>query len=120
MKELNIKNYAHIGDSVWELFVREKTISMTENLQRLHELTVSYVNAAFQSDVMNFLTSYLTEDEKLLIKRGGNIKTSPARKIDRNLHRIATKLEVLLGYNYLHNKKRLEELFEIISKNFGL
>lgn len=114
MRELNIKNYAHIGDAVWELFIREKTVYLTENLKKLHEITVSYVNAAFQTEVLNFLEDYLTEEEKELIKRAGNIKTSPARRIDRNLHRIATKFEVLLGYNYLHNKPRLEELFSII------
>ena len=114
MKELNIKNYAHIGDAFWELFVREKTIFMTENLKKLHEITVAYVNAKFQSKMLEILKPILTEEELDLVRRGGNIKTSTARRIDRNLHRTATEFEVLIGYYYIHNKDRLNELLDII------
>ena len=114
MSDLNIKNYAHIGDAVWELYVREKTIYMTENLKKLHELTVSFVNAEFQTNLLEKLKEHLTEEEQDLIRRAGNIKTSTARRINRNLHRTATEFEVLLGYHYLHNKERLNELFSVI------
>lgn len=114
MIELNIKNYAHIGDAFWELFVREKTVYMTENLKRLHEITVSFVNAEFQTKMLEVLLPNLTEEELVLIKRAGNIKTSSIRKINRNLHRKATEFEVILGYYYLHDKKRLNEILSII------
>ncbi|MGN0006055.1 MAG: ribonuclease III domain-containing protein [Candidatus Gastranaerophilaceae bacterium] len=115
MIELNIKNYAHIGDAFWELFVREKTVFMTENLKRLHEITVSFVNAEFQTKMLDeVLIPILTEDELALIKRGGNIKISSLRKINRNLHRKATEFEVLIGYYYLHDKSRLNELLSVI------
>ena len=117
MRELNIKNYAHIGDAVWELFIREKTIYITENLKKLHDLTVSFVNAKFKSELLKYLLEYLSETELDLIRRAGNIRTSSVRRIDRNLHRKATEFEVLLGYNYIHNKTRLEELLHIIEKN---
>lgn len=116
MKELNIKNYAHIGDAFWELFVRERTIFMTENLKKLHEITVSFVNASFQSELLEKLKEYLTEDELELVRRAGNIKTSTVRRINRNLHRTATEFEVLIGYCYLHDKARLKELLDIIEK----
>lgn len=105
MIELNIKNYAHIGDAVWELYVREKTIFMTENLKKLHEITVSFVNAEFQTKLLDILKEFLVADECDLIRRAGNIKTSAARRINRNLHRTATEFEVLIGYYYLNNKK---------------
>jgi 23S rRNA maturation mini-RNase III len=116
MKELNIKNYAHIGDAYWELYIREKTVFMTENLKRLHDVTVSYVNANFQTDMLNVLKPYLTEFEMDLVRRGGNIKTSPARKIDRNIHRTSTEFEVLIGYYYLMDKERLSELLNILDE----
>ena len=119
MSELNIKNYAHIGDAYWELYVREKTIFMTENLKKLHDITVSFVNAAFQTKLLLILKEYLTDDEKDLIRRAGNIKTSTARRINRNLHRTATEFEVLLGYCYLHNKNRLQELLKIIENEIA-
>lgn len=114
MNELNIKNYSHIGDAFWELYVREKTIFMTENLKKLHKYTVSFVNASFQTKLLNDLKEHLTDDEKDLVRRAGNIKTSTARRINRNLHRTATEFEVLLGYCYLHDKERLNQLLSLI------
>ena len=52
MQELNIKNYAHIGDAVYEVFIRERTILLTSNLQRLHKFTIQFVNAAFQTELL--------------------------------------------------------------------
>ena len=110
MQELNIKNYAHIGDAVYEVFIRERTIMMTSNLQRLHKLTVGYVNAKFQTELLEKLMPSLTEQEIELARRARNIPTSSSRRIDRALHSSATSLEVVLGYNYVHNKERYTEL----------
>ena len=111
MEELNIKHFAHIGDSCWELYVRSKTIYLTGNLNKLHNYTVALVNASFQTKVVEYLKPYLTEEESDLVRRGSNIKT--ARRFNKNLHRIATGLEVLTGYLYLNNKERLNELKKI-------
>ena len=35
-----LRNYAHIGDSVWELFVRTYTIYKTSNAKLLHKITL--------------------------------------------------------------------------------
>lgn len=114
MNELNIKNYAHIGDAVWELYIREKTVFMTENLKKLHEITVSFVNAEFQTKMLEILKEHLSEEELDLTRRAGNIKTSTVRRINRNLHRTATEFEVLLGYYYFKDKNRLNELLSLI------
>lgn len=114
MNELNIKHYAHIGDAYWELYIRNKTIHETGNLNKLHKLTVALVNAAFQTKILECIKPSLTEEETELIKRGGNIKTG--RRTNRNLHRTATELEVLFGYLYLENKERLKELEEVTDK----
>lgn len=110
MQELNIKNYAHIGDAVYEVFIREHTIMMTSNLSKLHKYTVSFVNAQFQTSLLEKLTPYLTEAELELARRARNIPTSSARRINKALHSSATSLEVLIGYNYIHNKDRFKEL----------
>lgn len=114
--ELNIKNYAHIGDAVYEVFIRERTIIMTSNLKRLHELTVHYVNAAFQTELLEKIMPSLTDKEKDLARRARNIPTSTARRIDRALHSSATSLEVVLGYNYIHNKERYSELCSLMEQ----
>ena len=110
MEELNIKNYAHIGDAVYEVFIREHTIFMTSNLKKLHQLTVHFVNAAFQTELLEKIFPYLYENEQDLGRRARNIPTSSARRIDRALHSNATSLEVIFGYNYIHNKARYNEL----------
>lgn len=114
MKELNIKNYAHIGDAVYEVFIRERTIMMTSNLSKLHKLTVSFVNAGFQTELLEKIKCNLTESELDLVRRARNIPTSSARKTDRALHSTATSLETLLGYNYIHNKERYNELCNLM------
>ena len=116
VNELNIKNYAHIGDAVYEVFIRERTIMMTSNLKRLHDLTVHYVNAAFQTELLEKLMPSLTDKEADLARRARNIPTSSARRIDRALHSSATSLEVVLGYNYVHNKERYSELCSLMEK----
>ncbi len=115
MQELNIKNYAHIGDAVYEVFIREHTIFMTSNLQRLHKYTIHFVNAGFQSELLEKLTPYLNEKELELARRARNIPTSSARRINKELHSKATSLEVVLGYSYIHNKDRFNELCNIIN-----
>lgn len=114
MRELNIKNYAHIGDAVYEVYVRERTIMMTENLQRLHKYTVYFVNAKFQTELLKKLAPSFTEKETDLARRARNIQTSAARRIDRELHSSATSLEVVLGYNYIHNKERYTQLCSLM------
>ena len=115
MEQLNIKNYAHIGDAVYEVFIREHTIFMTSNLKRLHNLTISYVNAKFQTELLEKLMPSLTEEETELARRARNIPTSSARRIDKALHSSATSLEVVLGFNYVHDKIRYNELCNIMS-----
>lgn len=117
MEDLNIRNYAHIGDAVYEVFVREKVIYLTANSNKLHSYTVKFVNAGFQKELLEKITEFITEDEKDLVRRGRNIPTSAARRINKSLHSYATALEVLLGYNYIHNKKRYCELLEIIENS---
>ena len=115
MKELNIKNYAHIGDAVYEVFIREKTIMLTSNLTKLHKLTVSYVNAGYQTELLEKLMPYLNEKETDLARRARNIPTSSSRRINRALHSSATSLEAVLGYNYIHDKERYNELCNIMN-----
>ena len=114
MQELNIKNYAHIGDSVYEVFIREHTIMMTANLNRLHKLTVHFVNAGFQTELLDKLQPFLDEKETDISRRARNIPTSSSRRIDRALHSTATSLEAILGYEYVHNKERYSELCKIM------
>ncbi len=119
MEEMNIKGCAHLGDAVYELYIREKIIYKTPNLARLHKLNTNLVNAAYQRDLLEFLEPYLNENEKEIVRRGRNIPSSSARRINQSLHRIATGFEALIGHLYLYNKERLDEIFRIADEKIN-
>ena len=113
MEELNLKCYAHLGDAVYEVFVREKIIYLTSKMSKMHKINTELVRASFQCELLDILDAHLTEKEQDLIRRGKNLP-SPSRKGNQALHRIATGFEVLIGYWHIHDRNRLEEVY----KNF--
>ena len=115
MEELfSLKNYAHIGDSVWEVFVRNYTIYKTSNSKLLHKITTDRVNATFQKNMLNAIMQHLNENEIELVKRGRNLSIPVGRKHIQADYRLATAFEVLIGYWYIHDSKRLENIYQII------
>ena len=107
---INIRNLAHLGDSVYELFIREYTITQTQNIKKLHKLTVSFVNAEFQANLLDKIEPDLNEKESDIVRRGRNLAVTTSKRINHKTHRIATAFEALLGYLYLYDKERLEEI----------
>jgi len=116
MEQYHLRAYAHIGDAVYEVFVREKVISVTSNSKKMHNLTTKHVKAEFQTEALENLMPHLTEEEKDLVRRGRNLPSTTFRRANQSLHRQATAFEVLLGFNYLHNKLRYNELLSEIEK----
>jgi len=118
MKKDNIvlRNYAHLGDAVWEVFVREYTIRKTSNAKKLHKITTDRVNATFQKEMLNEVMAKLTEDELELVRRARNLPIPIGRKNIQADYRMATAFEVLIGYWYLNNKKRLDYFYSEIKK----
>lgn len=113
-EELALRNYAHIGDAIWEVFVRTYVIYKTSNSKLLHKMTTDRVNATFQKDLLNLLMQELSEDEQELARRARNLPIPVGRRSIQADYRQATAFEVLIGYWYLHNKERLEEVYQII------
>ena len=118
MEELNLRNYAHIGDSVWELFVREYTVYKTQNQKQLHKITTDRVNSAYQTEMLRFVESELSDYEKDLARRARNCPIPIARRNNQSEYRQATAFEALIGYWYLTDKERLNKIFEKIKKEF--
>lgn len=113
-EELVLRNYAHIGDSVWEVFVRTYTIYKTSNSKLLHKITTDRVNATFQKEMLNFLMPSLSEDEQELARRARNLPIPVGRRNIQADYRQATAFEVLIGYWHIHDSKRLEEIYNIV------
>ena len=114
MQEINLRNYAYLGDAVWELYIREKTILSTNNAKTLHQLTTSMVKTEFQYDLFKFLEEYLTEEELDISKRARNLPIPVGRKSIQHIYRYATAFETLIGWWHLKDNKRLEEIYKIL------
>lgn len=109
-----LRNYAHLGDAVWEIFVREYVIYKTSNSKILHKMTTDRVNASFQAEMLHFISEDLTEEEHKLARRGRNLPIPVARRAIQNVYRPSTAFEVLIGYWYLHDKERLNFFYNKI------
>ena len=84
-EKMVLRNYAHIGDAIWEVFVRDYTILKTSNAKLLHKLTTDRVNANFQKDMLVFISDMLTEDEKRFYQRKNCSKKGNYIKIHTKL-----------------------------------
>ncbi len=107
-----LRNYAHIGDAVWEVFVRDYTILQTSNSKLLHKITTDRVKASFQKGMLEYIMPNLTEEEQELARRGRNLPIPVARRSIQHEYRPATAFEVLIGFWYLHDKDRLNHFWD--------
>ena len=115
---MNLYQLSFLGDAVFELMVREYVVSKNViKLNDLQELTLKFVTAKRQSYFLDNLTknNFLSEEEIDIVRRGRNIKTHKSPKnCDMITYKYATAFEILIGYLYVNDKKRLNELFNYI------
>lgn len=114
MEEMNLRNYAYIGDAVWELFIREKTVHVTENAKTLHKITTDKVKASYQAELLHNLE--LTEEEQEIARRARNLSIPIGRRSNQAEYRQATAFEALIGWWYLNDKEHLTRIFEQIEQ----
>ena len=115
-QELNTMSplvWAYIGDSVYELYIRQHLIETTKlKPHQLHLKAIKYVKAKAQADILNKIKDELSEEELDIVRRGRNSENHHLPKnADVMEYRHATSLEALIGYLYLSGKtKRMNEL----------
>ncbi|MFC7678172.1 Mini-ribonuclease 3 [Paenibacillus sp. GCM10028914] len=106
---------AYIGDSIYEIAVRQYLISLP-NLRphHLHRTATSFVSAKAQSRILAFLDPILTEEERDVVRQGRNAKSgSMPKNADVLEYRHATAFECLVGYlYYAGHHERLQELIK--------
>ena len=123
IRTINVISLAYLGDSVYEVYVREhlikKGIALVEDLQRE---AIKFVSAKSQSKIVRWLTdnNYLNNDELDIIKRGRNYKRgSHPKNTDIITYKNSTGFEALIGYLYLDNKiDRLDEIIRYILEEY--
>lgn len=115
---MSLYQLSFLGDAVFELMVREYIIS--KNVVKLNDLqkfTLKFVTAKRQAYFADMLVKneFLSFDEVDILRRGRNIKTHKSPKnCDIVTYKYATAFEILIGYLYINDKKRLEEVFNFI------
>lgn len=117
VEQLGALNLAFVGDTVFDLFVRERLICQANRpVKAQHSLATAQVKAASQAQSAKKIIPFLSEKELDVLKRGRNAHTNhKAKNASEGDYHYATGLEALFGYLYLKGEiDRLKELFEII------
>lgn len=115
--ELSPLTLAFIGDTVFDMLVREDLICQANRpANDLHKSAVKMVKASSQAEFIEKLLPILTEKEITVYKRGRNAKSGhiPKNASQADYHK-ATGFEALFGYLYLtDNCERIIELYNTI------
>lgn len=110
---------AYLGDAVYELYVREyligKGVCKVKDLQRQ---SVMFVSAVSQAETLEKLINenYLRDEEIEIVKRGRNAHSHQNKSTDIMTYRKSTGFETLVGYLYLEDKIRLDEVMKEVLK----
>ena len=105
--------WAYVGDSVYELYIRTYLSNKTNfNPHRMHVLSIKYVKAEAQANIVKQLE--LSEDEKEIVKRGRNAQNHHLPKhATAEDYMYSTAFEALIGYLFLNKKiNRVKEIIE--------
>lgn len=112
---------AYLGDAVLELMVREMLIRTgISSSGKLNEMAQSYVRATAQSRGAEKLFPYLTEEEKLIYRRGRNAGGSHPKSATAIEYRRATGFETLFGALFISGQhERARKLFMLYTETEG-
>lgn len=111
---------AFLGDSVYEILVREFLLrNANMPASQLHEKKIKLVCASYQSSAVDRIFHLLSEDEISVYKRGRNATgNSVPKHSSASDYRKATGLEALFGYLFLiGEEERLNLLFNKICQD---
>lgn len=119
--EIDVRTYspltlAYIGDAIYDLIIRTILVEQgNAQANKLHRRASELVKAPTQSEMIEKLKPYLTEEEKSIYRRGRNAKSvTTAKNATIAQYRRATGFEAVMGYLYLQGKlKRIIDLIKI-------
>ena len=118
VEQLSPTALAYLGDVVYELYVRTYYLLPPKRIVDYHNQVVDKVRAEAQADCLQMLHPYLTGSEKEMLRRGRNATGGKPRRLSLKIYQQATSLETLIGYLYLTDPRRLDELLGKL--NFSL
>ena len=116
----NVLTLAYLGDSVYELYIREYLISKgIVKVNDLQKEAIKYVSAKSQANYLKELidNDLLSKEELDIVYRGRNHKNNHKPKnTDIITYKNATGLETLIGYLKLNNnEQRIQDIMNYIN-----
>ncbi len=116
---LNMLQLAYLGDSVWEVLVRNELLRQGKNVHHMHNSCIELVNAHAQAVFAEQILPELEDKEREILRRGRNAHTR--HPVPRNQHpedySASTGFEALIGYLYLTGKE--ERLLQLSRMMIG-
>lgn len=119
----NVLVLAYIGDAVYEVYIRNYLIKKNiVKVDKLQKEAVKYVSAKSQRVFLEKLKNqnFFNQEEIAIIKRSRNHKGNRHPKnTDIITYKYATAFEAIIGYFYLTNNKKLDEMMNLIYDEDG-
>ncbi|XP_010106661.2 uncharacterized protein LOC21388033 [Morus notabilis] len=111
----NAAALAYLGDCIYELYARRHFLFPPLSIEEYNVRVTAVVCCEAQDALLQKLISdnYLSEQERNILRWGKNIgsaKTRTKKRAGTAVYNRASSLETLIGYLYLTNMKRLEEI----------
>jgi ribonuclease III family protein len=111
-QDIPMRLLAHLGDAVFHLYEREREILSASSAKQMHNRVTSRVNAERQAQLLDQISPKLSPIELDIIRRARNVKAANYKKGDQSAYRKATAFEALIGYLYLTDLERLQEVLD--------
>ncbi|CAN7130926.1 unnamed protein product [Brassica rapa subsp. narinosa] len=113
----NAASLAYIGDSIYEIYARRHFLFPPLSIEEYNDRVRAVVRCEAQYALLHKLLDedFLTKDERSILRWGknvGSVKTRSTRRAGVAVYNKASSLETLIGYLYLANGKRLEEIMQ--------
>ncbi|KAL8043351.1 hypothetical protein ABFX02_09G114300 [Erythranthe guttata] len=115
----NPASLAYIGDCIYELYARRHFLFPQLKIEEYNDRVMAVVRCEAQDAMLKILMSdnFLSPEERDVLRWGKNIgssKTRTKKRAGSAVYNRASSLETLVGYLYLTNVQRLDEIMEKI------
>lgn len=107
---------AYIGDAYYELSIRKYLLSLgITKVNELHKTAIKFTAGSVQANLMDQFIEQglLTETEISYFKKGRNASGPGRKNIDMATYHKSTGFEAMMGYLYLTDLNRCDELIHL-------
>ncbi|XP_057534156.1 uncharacterized protein LOC130812637 isoform X1 [Amaranthus tricolor] len=121
----NAAALAYIGDCIYELYARRHFLAPALSIEDYNDHVMAVVRCEAQDALLHKLCNgdFLSIEERDVLRWGKNITSAKTRTTKRAgvaVYNRASSLETLIGYLYLTNAERLEELMSKLGFSVGV